>query len=247
MVRLVRIGLMGAFRGAVPGVADILSRDLGFCAGLAYHCGAMNQTNAYSQRHVIAALVTNEPGVLAQVAGMFAARGFNIDSLVVGRTENAELSRMTIVVVGDDAVLEQVRKQLAKLVAVVKVVDYKELPYVERDLMMIQVCTVGDGPTDSAHRRSTIIELVDLFRGRVVDVSVDKLMIELSGTEDKIEAFIDLVAPYGIVELARTGVIAMPRGSAVAEAQALPLTTAKRDRTIPHPPAGTDPSALPPG
>ena len=169
-------------------------------------------------RHIIAALVTNEPGVLAQVAGMFAARGFNIDSLVVGRTENPEFSRMTIVVNGDDAVLEQVRKQLQKLVPVVKVVDYKEVDYVERDLMLVQVSTVCHGSDDesSSHqqpnRRHELIELANLFRARVVDVSSDQLMIELSGTEGKIEAFIDLIRPFGIVELARTGVIAMRRG-----------------------------------
>jgi acetolactate synthase I/III small subunit len=184
------------------------------------------------QRHVIAALVTNEPGVLAHIAGMFAARGFNIDSLVVGRTENPELSRMTIVVVGDSAVLEQVRKQLQKLVSVVKVVDYKDVAYVERDLMLVQVTTAPSGGesggasggmpdgasggaagrrTLSAVRRSELIELANLFRAKVVDVGADRLMIELSGTEDKIEAFIRLIQPYGLVELARTGVIAMPR------------------------------------
>jgi acetolactate synthase-1/3 small subunit len=172
------------------------------------------------QRHVIAALVTNEPGVLAQIAGMFAARGFNIDSLVVGRTENPELSRMTIVVVGDSAVLEQVRKQLQKLVSVVKVVDYKDVPYVERDLMLVQVTTapsssgVADAAANqaiSAGHRSELIELANLFRAKVVDVGADRLMIELAGTEDKVEAFIRLIQPYGVVELARTGVIAMPR------------------------------------
>jgi acetolactate synthase-1/3 small subunit len=159
-------------------------------------------------RHVIAALVTNEPGVLAHVAGMFAARGFNIDSLVVGRTENPELSRMTIVVGGDDQVLEQVRKQLQKLVPVVKVVDYKEVPFVERDLMLVTVAT------EQEHARSELIQLADLFRAKIVDVAPDRVMIELSGDEQKLEAFIDLVEPYGIIELARTGIIAMPRGNA---------------------------------
>jgi acetolactate synthase-1/3 small subunit len=159
-------------------------------------------------RHVIAALVTNEPGVLAHVAGMFAARGFNIDSLVVGRTENPELSRMTIVVSGDDQVLEQVRKQLQKLVPVVKVVDYKDAPFVERDLMLVQVTT------DQGNARSELIQLADLFRAKIVDVAPDRVMIELSGDEQKLEAFIDLVEPYGIIELARTGLIAMPRGNA---------------------------------
>ncbi|RPI64721.1 MAG: acetolactate synthase small subunit [Planctomycetaceae bacterium] len=157
-------------------------------------------------KHVITALVQNEPGVLAHVAGMFAARGFNIDSLVVGRTEDPDLSRMTIVVTADDRVLEQVRKQLAKIVTVVKVRDFENLSYVERDLMLIRVHTPPE-------RRQEVIELVNLFRGRVVDVAKTNLMVELSGTEEKIEAFIDLVRPYGIRELARTGVIAMARGS----------------------------------
>ncbi len=156
-------------------------------------------------RHVISALVQNEPGVLTQVAGMFAARGFNIDSLVVGRTEDPELSRMTIVVVGDDRVLEQVRKQLGKVVPVVKIRDFQGVDYVERDLMLIRVHATPE-------RRPEIIALVDMFRGRVVDVSRDSVLIELSGTEEKLEALTDLARPYGILELARTGVIAMPRG-----------------------------------
>jgi len=180
----------------------------------------MSETEGMAMRHTIAALVTNEPGVLAQVAGMFAARGFNIDSLVVGRTENPELSRMTIVVNGDDAVLEQ------KLVPVVKVVDYKDVAYVERDLMLVQVSTVAPGAANDPQaedpnkdviqavndRRSALIELCNIFRARIVDVSPGQVMIEMSGTEEKIEAFIKLIQPFGIVELARTGVIAMPRG-----------------------------------
>lgn len=170
----------------------------------------MTDANTYL-RHVIAALVTNEPGVLAQVAGMFAARGFNIDSLVVGRTENPELSRMTIVVIGDDSTLEQVRKQLQKLVPVVKVVDYQDVAFVERDLVMIQVNT-RDGDNPTAYR-AEIIQLSEIFRAKVVDISPDRMMLELGGTEEKLEAFVDMLRPYGIVELARTGVIAMPRGS----------------------------------
>jgi acetolactate synthase-1/3 small subunit len=193
-------------------------------------------------RHVIAALVTNEPGVLAQVAGMFAARGFNIDSLVVGRTENPELSRMTIVTSGDALVLEQIRKQLQKLVAVVKVVDYKDVAFVERDLVLVQVNT-GEGP---GSRRSELIELANLFRAKVVDVSPDKLMVELAGTEEKLEAFIDLIRPFGIVELARTGLIAMPRGS---ETPARPVLRAQIAKAGPSAGSGpaVDPSNLPPG
>ena len=196
-------------------------------------------------RHVIAASVTNEPGVLAQVASMFAARGFNIDSLVVGRTENPDLSRMTIVVVSNDAVLEQVRRQLQKLVPVVQVTDYRDTSYVERDLMLVQVSTEGKG-----RKRGELIELANLFRAKVVDVSPQRLLIELSGTEDKIEAFIDMIEPYGIVELARTGVIAMARGSStvsklVPTAPRIPPRTNRPDEAPPGP--GVDPGDLPPG
>ncbi len=156
-------------------------------------------------RHVISALVQNQPGVLAHVASMFAARGFNIDSLVVGRTEDSSLSRMTIVVVGDDRVLEQVRKQLAKVIPVVKVRDFTNVASVDRDLMLIRVHATGE-------KRPQVVDLVNLFRGRVVDVARSSLIVELAGPEDKLEAFIDLVRPYGIQELARTGVIAMQRG-----------------------------------
>ncbi|MHC4981875.1 MAG: acetolactate synthase small subunit [Planctomycetota bacterium] len=156
-------------------------------------------------KHIISALVQNQPGVLAHIAGMFAARGFNIDSLVVGRTEDPTLSRMTIVVVGDDRVLEQVRKQLGKVVPVVKVRDFANVPCVERDLLLIRVHT-------PPVKRLEVTQLVDMFRGRVVDVARESLLIELAGTEEKLEAFVDLVRPYGISELARTGVIAMPRG-----------------------------------
>jgi acetolactate synthase I/III small subunit len=162
-------------------------------------------------RHVISALVMNEPGVLAHVAGMFSARGFNIDSLVVGRTEDPALSRMTIVVNADDRILEQVRKQLAKIVTVVRVRDYKDLPFVERDMALIKVAT-------SPGKRSEIIELTTLFRGHVVDVGPSTVMIEISGEEEKIDAFIELLRPYGIKELARTGIIAMPRGSSTVSA-----------------------------
>ena len=156
-------------------------------------------------KHVLSTLVQNEPGVLAHVAGMFAARGFNIDSLVVGRTEDPELSRMTIVVIGDDRVLEQVRKQLGKIVTVVKIRDFAAVEFVERDMMLIRVHVPPE-------KRPEVSELVSLFRGRIVDIARTSMMIELSGTEDKLEAFIDLVKPYGIRELARTGVLAMQRG-----------------------------------
>ena len=156
-------------------------------------------------RHVLSALVQNQPGVLAHIAGMLASRAFNIDSLAVGETENADLSRMTFVVHGDDAELEQVRKQLDKIVTVVKVQDISSEDFVERDLMLIKV-------KSSPQQRTEIVLLVEMFRGRVVDISAENLMIEISGQERKIEAFIDLMRPYGIIELARTGRIALVRG-----------------------------------
>ena len=156
-------------------------------------------------RHVISALVQNQPGVLAHVSGMLASRGFNIDSLAVGETEDPQLSRMTLVVQGDDAVLEQARKQLEKIVSTVRVDDLSGENYVERDLMLIKVSA-------PAGQRAEIAQLVATFRGRVVDISHDNLMIEISGSEGKIEAFIDLMRNYGILELARTGRIALVRG-----------------------------------
>jgi len=155
-------------------------------------------------KHIISALVENKPGVLAHVAGMFAARGFNIDSLVVGRTEDPKLSRMTIVVVGDDRIVEQVRKQLARIVPVVKVQDFAGKPVVARDLMLITV-------TVPPEKRPEIFTMIEMFRGRVVDIGQKSLMIEISGPETKIEAFIDVCRPYGVKNVARTGTIAMPR------------------------------------
>ncbi len=166
-------------------------------------------------RHVVSALVQNVPGVLAHISGMLASRGYNIDSLAVGETEDSNLSRMTFVVVGDDNVLEQVRKQLEKVVTVVKVVDVSSQDFVERDLMLIKVHAPLGG------RRSEIRELADIFRGRIVDVATEEVIVEISGQEHKIESFIDLMRPFGIVELVRTGRIAMVRGERrVAEAPA---------------------------
>jgi acetolactate synthase-1/3 small subunit len=155
-------------------------------------------------KHIISALVENKPGVLAHVAGMFAARAFNIDSLVVGRTEDAKLSRMTIVVVGDDRIVEQVRKQLAKIVPVVKVQDFVGQPVVARDLMLIAISAPPD-------KRPEVLALIEAFKGKVVDIGQKFVMVEVSGPEEKIEAFIEACRPYGIKNLARTGTIAMPR------------------------------------
>ncbi len=157
-------------------------------------------------KHIISALVENKPGVLAHVAGLFAARACNIDSLVVGRTEDPNLSRMTIVVVGDDRVVEQVRKQLAKIVPVVKVQDFVGQPVVARDLMLI---TISVTPA----KRHEVLSLIETFKGKVVDIGQKVVMVEVSGPEEKIEAFINMCKPYGIKSMARTGTIAMVRQS----------------------------------
>jgi len=155
-------------------------------------------------KHILSALVQNKPGVLAHVAGMFAARAFNIDSLVVGRTEDPELSRMTIVVLGDDRVVEQVRKQLAKIVTVVKVQDFANQDVVQRDMMLISAACTPE-------KRPELLALIEMFHGKVVDIGPKFVMVEVCGPESKVEAFIDACRPYGIKTLARTGSIAMPR------------------------------------
>ena len=157
-------------------------------------------------RHVLSALVQNQPGVLAHISGMLASRAFNIDSLAVGETEHHDLSRMTFVVHGDDAVMDQVRKQLDKVITVVRVDDISAENFVERDLMLIKVKCAPE-------KRPELSLLVETFRGRVIDIQHDGMMIEVSGTEGKVEAFVELMRPYGIQELARTGRIALVRGT----------------------------------
>jgi len=156
-------------------------------------------------RHLLSAVVQNVPGVLAHISGMLASRGYNIESLAVGETEQPNLSRMTFVLVGDAHVLEQVRKQLEKIVTVVRVMDISSTDYVERDLMLLKVKAPPGGT------RGEIRELVDIFRGGIVDVGEAEVMIEISGRESKIQAFIERMRPYGIIELVRTGRIALVR------------------------------------
>jgi len=155
-------------------------------------------------KFTIAVLVENKPGVLARVASLFRRRGFNIESLTVGTTEREDLSRMTIVVNGDEKVLEQVTKQLNKLIEVIKVSDVSK-DAVERELCLIRV----NSPPE---KRGEIIELANIFRARIVDVAKDSFIIEITGDEDKINAFMELMRNYGIKEVARTGKVAMLRG-----------------------------------
>jgi len=156
--------------------------------------------------HPISAIVVNESGVLSRISGMFARRGYNIDSLAVGATEDLHYSRMTIMVRGDDHVLEQVVKQLGRMVDVIKVSDLARDALVERELALVKVNAPPSG-------RSEIIELADIFRAKIVDVGRKRVMTEISGNGEKVDAFIDMLRPYGIVELARTGRIILSRGN----------------------------------
>ncbi|MHB9093182.1 MAG: acetolactate synthase small subunit [Eubacteriales bacterium] len=156
-------------------------------------------------RHILAVLVENNPGVLTRVAGLFSRRGYNIDSLTVGRTENQNISRMTIVVEGDDLVLEQVTKQLHKLIDVIKINDITSEQYVDRELVLVKVGA-------DASVRGEIMQIVDIFRARIVDIGQRTLIIECTGDEGKINAVIESLKSFGIKELVRTGKIAMLRG-----------------------------------
>jgi len=163
-------------------------------------------------KHILSTLVQNKPGVLAHVAGMFAARAFNIDSLAVGRTEDPSLSRMTIVVVGDDRVVEQVRKQLDKIISVVKVQDFVGQDVVARDLMLISVACTPE-------KRPELLALIEMFTAKVVDIGPKFVMVEVCGPESKIEAFVESCRPYGIKNVVRTGTVAMSRYSRTAVEQ----------------------------
>ncbi|MGQ9523286.1 MAG: acetolactate synthase small subunit [Armatimonadota bacterium] len=157
-------------------------------------------------QHTITALVENRPGVLARVAGLFARRGYNIESLAVSITEDPTVSRMTIVVSGDEQTLEQINKQLNKLIDVIKVVDYTGTPVVDRELALIKV-------TAEPERRTEIMQIVDIFRAKIIDVSERTFTVEVTGSSEKIDAMERLFQPFGIVEMVRTGRIVMARGA----------------------------------
>lgn len=155
-------------------------------------------------RHTISVLVENKFGVLARVSGMFSGRGFNIDSLNVAPTHDATLSRITAVLKGDEAQLDLCIKQLRKLVNVVEVVDFKEGQAVERELVLVKVKA-------DAKTRSEIVQIADIFRAKIVNLATDNLIVELTGTDDKVNALLSLLEPFGILELARTGRLALKR------------------------------------
>jgi acetolactate synthase I/III small subunit len=160
-----------------------------------------------SRTHIISALVLHKPGVLQRVAGLFTRRGFNIETITVGPSENEKLARMTIISKGDEKVLEQITKQLNKLIDVIKVRDLDPGISVKRELCLIKVHTA----TEKA--RAEVIQYTNIFRGRVIDVSPETLTVEITGDPEKIEALIDLVTNYGIKEIARTGPTAITRGT----------------------------------
>lgn len=157
-------------------------------------------------KHTISVLVENEFGVLARVAGLFSARGFNIDSLAVGETDDPEVSRMTIVSQGDDRVLEQIMKQLNKLIDVIKVVDLKKEDMIDRELVLVKV--KADVAT-----RGDVMQIVNSFRSKILDVNPKALTIEITGGESKIDAMLELLRPYGLLEVVRTGMVALARSS----------------------------------
>lgn len=163
-------------------------------------------------KHTVAVLVENKPGVLARVAGLFSRRGFNIESLAVGVTENADTSRMTIVVSGDDNVLEQVMKQLNKLIDVIRVTDIPQEDSVNRELALIKVGVDSD-------TRAEVMQIVDIFRAKIVDVGVKSLIVEVTGDESKIGAIEQLLRQFGIKEMVRTGKVAMNRGAKVVQSE----------------------------
>jgi acetolactate synthase I/III small subunit len=155
-------------------------------------------------RHTISVLVENKFGVLTRIAGMFSGRGFNIDSLNVGPTLDPSTSRMTIVVRGDDTVLEQVTKQLHKLVDVIEIEDFKDDEVVERELLMMRV-------TVDAHTRAEVMQICDIFRAKIIDVQHNNLAIEITGNESKADKFLMLMGKFGISDLTRTGRVALAR------------------------------------
>jgi len=158
-----------------------------------------------NNKHTIVALVADRPGVLNRMASLFRRRGFNIDSIAVGHSETPHLSRMTIVAEGSDTQVEQIRKQVEKIIDVIRVQDISSLNIVSRELALIKVKSTPE-------TRSEIMQIVDIFRSKIVDVSADSLMVEATGDEEKVDSLYNLLKPFGIKEISRTGRIAMPRG-----------------------------------
>jgi acetolactate synthase-1/3 small subunit len=168
------------------------------------------------KQHVVSALVENRAGTLSRVSGLFSRRGFNIDSLTVGETEDRSISRMTIAVSGDDAVLEQIIKQLGKLVDVIAVRELDSSSCIRREIMLVKI-----GADEKS--RPAVIEIAGIFRSRVIDVSPSTITIEATGDIEKLDSLLLLLSPYGVLELARTGLVALERGPKVLSVSTVPL------------------------
>lgn len=161
-------------------------------------------TNGQSKKHILSMLVDNEPGVLSRVAGLFSGRGFNIDSLCVSETTDPLVSRITLVAVGDMSILEQIKKQLNKLINVIKVLDFTETDFVQRETALVKVRAKPEN-------RAEILRMADIFRSTVVDVGTEYYTLEVTGDDGKISAFLKLLKPMGVKEIARTGPVALAR------------------------------------
>ena len=183
-------------------------------------------------KHTLSVLVENKPGVLARIAALFSRRGFNIDSLAVGPTEHPEISRMTVVVDVDALPLEQVTKQLNKLVEVLKVVELEPTASVQREILLVKVRT-------DLHSRSHVLETVQLFRAKVVDVASDTLTIEVTGNRDKLAAFLEVLEPFGVKELVQSGMVAIGRGSRSITDRAMRDHRRNDQQPQPNPPDST--------
>ena len=155
--------------------------------------------------YTLSVLVENHPGVLAQISGLLSGRGFNIRSIAAGETEDPSITRITMVVAGDDRIIDQVKKQLGRLVDVIRIIDLTEIPSVDRELALVKV-------SSKISRRAEVFQIADVFRGKVVDIAHKSLTVEVTGVTEKVDALIEMLKPFGIREIVRTGKISMGRG-----------------------------------
>jgi acetolactate synthase-1/3 small subunit len=166
-------------------------------------------------KHVISMLVENHQGVLARIAGLFSGRGYNLESITVGVTADSTVSRITLVCVGDDTVVEQIKKQLNRLIDVIKVLDLTDVPSLDRELALVKVST-------KTKSRGEVFQIAEVFKAEVMDVGYDTMTLEITGAPDKIDDFIELIAPYGVVETARSGLVCMERGKKSPQGRQIP-------------------------
>ena len=160
--------------------------------------------------YILSVMVENHPGVLAQISGLLSGRGFNIRSIAAGETEDPSVTRIIMVVAGDDRIIDQVKKQLDRLIVVIRITDLTEIPSVDRELALVKV-------SSTISRRAEVFQIADVFRAKIVDIAHESLIVQVTGATEKVEALIEMLKPFGIKEIVRTGKISMARGEAVAE------------------------------